>query len=63
MSGVALARIGGRLATTERPGHNPAVVYLAGLAAGSRRTMRQALGTIAKIASSGKATAESFPWA
>lgn len=41
---------------------NPAAVYLARLAPGSRRTMRGALDRIAAIALPG-ATAKTFPWA
>lgn len=41
---------------------NPAAVYLARLAAGSQRTMRQALHAIADIATEGKADEVSFPW-
>jgi site-specific recombinase XerD len=42
------------------PDHNPVVVYLARLAPGSRRAMRQALGHLASLA--GVAEAERFPW-
>ena len=41
---------------------NPAAVYLAGLAPGSRRTMRDALTTIARLASDSRASAQAFPW-
>src|SRR6188474_2227758 len=42
---------------------DPAVVYLARLAQGSRRAMRAALETLARIAHGSAATAEIFPWA
>ena len=41
---------------------HPALVYLAGLAPGSRRTMRQALDAIAAIVTGGRADAVSLPW-
>lgn len=41
----------------------PADAYLAGLAPGSRRTMRQALRWIAEDYSMGRANERSFPWA
>lgn len=41
---------------------NPAAVYLARLAAGSRRTMLGALRTVARIASAGREDAFSLPW-
>ncbi|HEX2909431.1 MAG TPA: tyrosine-type recombinase/integrase [Chloroflexia bacterium] len=44
------------------PDRNPALVYLASLRASGRRTMRQALDTIAAIASSGRSNAETLPW-
>ena len=42
---------------------HPAAVYLARLAPGSRRTMRQSLACIASALSSGACTIETFDWA
>ena len=42
---------------------HPAHVYLARLGSGSRRTMREALSTIAAIVTSGRADLETMPWA
>lgn len=42
---------------------NPAAVYLAGLGASSRRTMRQALDSVAVIVSGGKVDALGLDWA
>ena len=50
----------GFVAVALSPEHNPVVVYLARLAPGSRRAMRQALGLLASLA--GVAEAERFPW-
>src|SRR5262245_29708162 len=41
---------------------NPAAVFLARLAPGSRRTMRGALETVAAILTSGRATADQIDW-
>jgi integrase/recombinase XerD len=41
---------------------NPALVYLASLAAGSRRTMRQALNTVAEILTAGRCDLVTLPW-
>lgn len=46
-----------------RADEHPVAVYLARLSPGSRRAMRQALGVVAELLSSGKATAETLPWA
>ena len=43
------------------PDRNPFYVYLARLAAGSRPTMAEALGSIARIASGGRLAADTFP--
>ena len=45
------------------PSLNPMAVYLSQLSSSSRRTMRGALETIAKIVSAGEGDAISFPWA
>ncbi len=45
------------------PSLNPMAVYLSQLSPSSRRTMRGALETIAKIVSNGEFNAISFPWA
>ena len=42
---------------------HPAAVYLAGLSKGSRRTMRQALDTIAAILSGGRVGSLGIDWA
>jgi len=57
----------GLILTTNRveplpPERNPAAVYLARLAPGSRPTMRGALDTIAAIATGGQLDAERCPW-
>jgi site-specific recombinase XerD len=41
---------------------NPALVYLASLALGSRRTMRQALNTVAEILTAGRCDLVTLPW-
>jgi integrase len=41
---------------------HPAAVYIASLAPGSRRTMRQALDVVAGLLTSGQATAETLGW-
>lgn len=43
--------------------HNPALVYLARLAPSGRRTMGQALQTLAAMVSGGQIPADRFPWA
>ena len=42
---------------------HPAAVYLARLAPGSRRAMRNALETVSRIASDGQRDAQAMPWA
>src|SRR5213593_4730577 len=44
------------------PDRHPAAVYVASLAPGSRRTMRQALDTVAGLLTTGQATAETLDW-
>ena len=44
------------------PERHPALVYLASLAPGSRRTMRAALETVARLVSGGRATARDLAW-
>ena len=51
------------IAFTGEPSLNPMAVYLSQLSPSSRRTMRGALETIAKIVSAGELNAISFPWA
>jgi len=41
---------------------NPMLAYLARVSSGSRRTMRAALETIARLASAGEVSALDFPW-
>jgi integrase len=50
------------LVTVDRLDQNPAAVYLASLAEGSRRTMGEALNTIANLVQPGS-DAATFPWA
>jgi integrase len=50
------------LVPTVAADHHPAAVYLARLAPGSRRTMRQALATIAEILSNGRDDVETLAW-
>jgi integrase len=49
-------------ATLLAPDRNPFYVYLARLSAGSRPTMAEVLGTIARIASGGRLAPDTFPW-
>ena len=50
------------LTTTLPPDRHPAQVYLAHLGAGSRRTMREALESIAQLLTNGAASMENLPW-
>jgi site-specific recombinase XerD len=45
------------------PDRHPAHVYIARLGSGSRRTMSEALNTIAAIVTTGRADLETMPWA
>ena len=56
---AALVPVGDALPASQRP----ALVYLAGLAAGSRPAMRGALDVIADIATGGALDADALPWA
>ena len=52
------------IAPIERTDHNPAVVYLASLAVGSRPAMQGALDTIARMVTNDEEiTYEKLPWA
>lgn len=67
-SEMALQPIAGGALEVSRAGlqpidRQPAAVYLAGLAEGSRRSMRQALDVIAGLLSGGRETALSLDWA
>ena len=44
------------------PDRHPAAVYIASLAPGSRRTMRQAMDTVAGLLTGGESTAETIDW-
>ncbi len=61
-SAISLDRIAD-IAFSGEPNLNPMAVYLSQLSPSSRRTMRGALETIAKIVSAGEFDAISFPWA
>jgi len=57
--GVLLTLAEGETPPADR---HPALVYLASLAPGSRRTMRAALETVARLVSGGRATARDLAW-
>jgi len=60
---VALAEDLALLAVDRVPAdRHPAAVYVASLAPGSRRTMRQALDTVAGLLTGGRANAETLSW-
>ena len=61
-SAIALERTAAKSPIVEAS-LNPVLVYLSQLSSSSRRTMRGALETIAKIVSTGEFNAISFPWA
>lgn len=60
---TALVRVGpAPVSAPQAPAENPAAVYLARLAPGSRRTMLGALETIAEILTSGRESAATLQW-
>lgn len=59
---IAETDAGALMATMYPSDGNPALVYLAGLGVGSRRTMAQALDRIAEIATGGRVDAQGLPW-
>ena len=60
---TALPRARMLIAATLTPDQHPALVYLAGLAPGSRRTMRQALDTMSGLLTAGRADHLTLDWA
>lgn len=66
MTQLATAVIQVETVDTRKPARpldqQPAAVYLASMAEGSRRTMREALNTIAAMLTNGQADALAFPW-
>ena len=62
MNDLQIATTTTELARPAELDRNPAAVYLASLSPGSRRTMAQALQTIAELVSGGRATAETLNW-
>lgn len=47
----------------DRPDRHPALIYLAGRAVGSRRTLRHALDAVAALLTGGRADHRTLPWA